>query len=206
VLTNHFLVLVCLSVATVLDLQLHVNQLSPITFPLTLTIVSLPLGMNVIVTTLIAARIWYLSHRKACNMCSAQFPTRTGQATIDFVIESGMLYLVVQLILVILLAIPHPGQFIVGVIAVQIYVRIHYSWKAKIRCKPVVSQNLTGDRTDADSHPRSSWCFKYTERIDSELASIINLNVTPYIVDASAYQYTFVHGTWPLPSHREVCI
>jgi hypothetical protein len=129
VLTNHFLVSVCISV--VIDLQLHVNQNSRIGFPLSLATFSLPLGTNVIVTTLIAARIWYLSPRKARNMSSAQFPTRTGQATIDIVVESGMLYLAVQLILVILFAIPHPAQGIVGVIAVQIYVRIHHSWKAE---------------------------------------------------------------------------
>jgi hypothetical protein len=92
---------------------------------------SLPLGTNVIVTTLIATRIWYLSPRKARNMRSAQFPTRTGQAAIDIVVESGMLYLAVQLIFVVLFAIRHPAQGIVGVIAVQIYVRIHHSWKAE---------------------------------------------------------------------------
>ena len=98
--------------------------------PLCLASFSLPLGTSVIVTTLIATRIWYLSPRKARNMRSAQFPTRTGQATIDIVVESGMLYLAVQLILVILFAISHPAQSIVGAIAVQIYVRIHHSWKA----------------------------------------------------------------------------
>ena len=64
-------------------------------------------------------------------MRSAQFPTKTGQAAIDIVVESGMLYLVVQLIFVILFAIQHPAWGIVGVIAVQIYVRIPHPWKAK---------------------------------------------------------------------------
>ena len=77
-----------------------------------------------IVTSLIAGGIWYLSPRKARNMNSAQFPTRTGRAAIDIVIESGMLYLAVQMVFVILFAIRHPAQGIVGVIAVQIYVRI----------------------------------------------------------------------------------
>jgi len=88
-----------------------------------LATLSLPLGTNVIVTALIAGRIWYLSPRKPRNICSAlwQFPTRIGHATIDIVIESGMLYLAVQLILVILVAIQHPAQSIASVIAVQIY-------------------------------------------------------------------------------------
>jgi hypothetical protein len=83
------------------------------------------------VTTLITARIWYLSPRKARNMGSAQFPTGTGQAAIDIVVESGMLYLAVQIVFVILFSIEHPAQGIVGVIAVQIYVRIPHPWKAE---------------------------------------------------------------------------
>jgi hypothetical protein len=83
------------------------------------------------VTSLIAARIWCLSPRKARNMGSAQFPTRTGQAVIDIVVESGMLYLAVQLVFVILFAIGHPAADIVRVIAVQIYVRIPYRCKAE---------------------------------------------------------------------------
>jgi hypothetical protein len=79
---------------------------------------------NVFVTTLIAMRIWYLSPRKAHDQHSTQFPTGTGRAAIDIVIESGMLYVAVQLVFVVLFAIRHPAQGIVGVIAVQIYVRI----------------------------------------------------------------------------------
>jgi len=115
--------LACIS--AVLYLLLRINPNSPIAppslVPLGLAGFSLPLGTNVIVTTLIATRIWYLSPRKARNMPSAQFPTGTGQAAIDIVVESGMLYLAVQLIFVVLFAIRHPAQGIVGVIAVQIY-------------------------------------------------------------------------------------
>lgn len=115
--------IVCVSV--VLSLLLRINPNSPIAppslVPLGLAAFTLPLGTNVIVTTLISLRIWYLSPRKAHNMRSARFPTGTGQAAIDIVVESGMLYLAVQLIFVILFAIRHPAQGIVGVIAVQIY-------------------------------------------------------------------------------------
>jgi hypothetical protein len=92
--------------------------------PLGLAGFILPLGTNVIVTTLIAMRIWCLSPRKVRDMRSARFPTGTGRAAIDIVVESGMLYLAVQLVFVILFAIRHPAQGVVGVIAVQIYVRI----------------------------------------------------------------------------------
>jgi len=74
----------------------------------------------VIVTTLIAIRIWHLSPRDARGM---RFPTDTGRAAIDIVVESGLLYLIVQLIFVILFAINHPAQGVVSLIAVQIYVR-----------------------------------------------------------------------------------
>ncbi|KAI0277172.1 hypothetical protein BGY98DRAFT_981592 [Russula aff. rugulosa BPL654] len=76
---------------------LSVNPNSPLVSPSDLATYSLPLGTNVIVTSLIAARIWYLSPRKARNVGSAQFPTRTGQAAIEIVVESGMLYLAAQL-------------------------------------------------------------------------------------------------------------
>ena len=99
--------------------------------PLGLAAFFLPLGTNVIVTTLICARIWYLSPRKTRDLRSEHFPTGIGQAVIKIVVESGMLYLVVQLIFVVLMAIEHPAQAIVGVIAVQIYVRIPYPWRAE---------------------------------------------------------------------------
>jgi hypothetical protein len=76
----------------------------------------------VLVTTLIIARIWYLSPRKTHDVLGGRFPTGTGRAAIDMVVESGMLYLVVQLIFVVLFAIGHPAQGIIAAIAVQIYV------------------------------------------------------------------------------------
>ena len=133
VLTNPFLVPVCVSV--VIYFVLHINPNSPIVppslRPLGLAAFFLPLGTNVIVTTLICARIWYLSPRKARDLRSEHFPTGIGQSVIKIVVESGMLYLAVQLILVVLMAIGHPAQLAVGAIAVQIYVRIPYPWKTE---------------------------------------------------------------------------
>ena len=128
VLTNHVLVPVCMSV--LIYVELHINPNMPMVFhagrPLSLNAVFLPLGTNVIVPALICARIWYLSPRKARDMRSAYFPTGTGQAIIKIVVESGMLYLAVQLIFVVLFSIGHPAHVIVAMIAVQIYVRIPY--------------------------------------------------------------------------------
>ena len=132
-LTNHFLVPVFYGVYTYF--VLHINPKSPVVppsvGPLALSTFFLPLGTNVIVTTLICARIWYLSPRKARNMPRAQFSTGTSQTIIKIVVESGMLYLAVQLVLAVLIAIKHRAKIIVGVIAVQIYVRIPYSWIAE---------------------------------------------------------------------------
>ena len=128
-LTDYILALVCYSVELIPNV-LRVDRNLPTNASesraLVLAAYSLPLGTNVIVTTLVAGRIWYLSPRKARNMRSSswQFPTGIGRAAIDIVIESGMLYLAVQLIFVISFAGRLPSVGIVIGISVQIYVRI----------------------------------------------------------------------------------
>ena len=156
----------------------------PSLVPLGLSGFGLPLLTNVIVTTLITMRIWYLSPRNAREIRRAQFPTGTGQAAIDIVIESGMLYLAVQLVFVILFAIRHPAQGIVAVIAVQIYVRI----LSFLRGRTVVNempQNHTGYRTDFDSYPRCSWLVQYPFWTDSQWRCINN--VASQVGNGSAY-------------------
>ena len=135
-LTNYILVSLTVCVSVIIHLLL---RNSPITSPsrglesLGLAAFSLPLGTNVIVTTLIAGRIWYLSPRKPRNIRGMRWkvPTGMGSTAINIVIESGMLYLAAQLIFVTLIAIEHPAQSIAEVIAVQIYVRIPHSWRAE---------------------------------------------------------------------------
>ena len=48
---------------------------------------------------------------------------RLSRAIMAMVVESGALYLAVQLVFVILIALDHPAQNVVSVMAVQIYVR-----------------------------------------------------------------------------------
>ena len=98
--------------------------------PLGLAGIILPLITNVILTTLIALRISYLSPRQVRGMRSTQFTTGTGRAVIEIVIESGMLYLAVQFVFVILFAMQHPARVIFGAITVQIYVRYSVTLKA----------------------------------------------------------------------------
>jgi hypothetical protein len=128
--------------------------------PLGLAGFILPLITNVIVTTLIVMRIWYLSPRKVRDMHSARFPTGTGRAVIDIIVESGMLYLVVQLAWVILFAIGHPAQDIAGVVAVQIYgiaptlilVRVALGLSSNMQSGPI----LSGAAAPSASQPTSS--------------------------------------------------
>lgn len=112
-------------VGAVIHSLLSINPSSPIAppslVPLGLAGFVLPLCTNVFVTAFIAARIWLLSPRKVHDLRGLYFPEGTGRAAIDIVIESGAFYLVVQLVFVVLFAIHHPAQGIVGVIAVQIY-------------------------------------------------------------------------------------
>jgi hypothetical protein len=90
-----------------------------------------PLITNMILTTLIVICIWYLSPRKVQDMWSTQFMVGTSWAVIGIVIESGILYMSVQFIFVVLFAIGHPVQGIIEVMAMQIYV--HYSITLKGR-------------------------------------------------------------------------
>ena len=91
-------------------------------FPLAETCLFLPLGANVVVTILIAGRIWYHSPHNIDDLGPVGVLFRTGRAALGIVIESGMLYLAAQLTFVVLFIIRHPAQDIALVIAVQIYV------------------------------------------------------------------------------------
>ena len=82
---------------------------------------------NTIVTTLIVVRIWQLSPCKRSDMLGADFQRETtGRTAIIIIVESGMFYLVVQLVYCILFAIHHPAQEIIGAVAVQVYVRLRH--------------------------------------------------------------------------------
>ena len=102
---------------------------------------------NTIVTILIVARIWYLSPRKRREALGASFPTDTGRAAIVIIVESGVLYLVVQAIYCALFVLRHPAQNVMTGIAVQIYVRIR-SLERELVLDLILHHNHTGYRTD----------------------------------------------------------
>jgi len=84
---------------------------------------TLPLVTNFLITFLIVGRIYYLgSYRRkfATGTVWSSSSDKLNKAS-AILIESGTIYLVVQLVLVILFAIHHPAQGIVAGIAVQVY-------------------------------------------------------------------------------------
>jgi hypothetical protein len=139
-----------------------------------LAVFILPLCTNAIVTTLIVIRIWYLSPEKRRDMLGANFPTGVGRTAIVMVIESGMLYVAVQLVFVILFAVRHPAQAIIAGIVVQVYVRIRH-----LKGKSLWNRylNHTGHRTDTDSHPHLSRLLTYAIRTDFHIRVAARVNI-----------------------------
>lgn len=90
--------------------------------PLVLAGYSLPLCANILVTSLIVYRIWYMSFPLPNS------PQIVAQATsrraMMLVIESGALYLFIQLVYVVVFALASPAKPLTSVVAIQIYVRL----------------------------------------------------------------------------------
>ncbi|KAG6334145.1 hypothetical protein ID866_4952 [Astraeus odoratus] len=110
-------------IAGVANLVLSINPTSPApphaVVPLGLAGYTLPLCTNVIVTSLIVFRIWYTSY---ILPSSPPFAGQTAaRRAMMLIIESGLLYLLTQLVYVVLFALEHPATGIIAVIAVQIY-------------------------------------------------------------------------------------
>jgi hypothetical protein len=118
---------VAVSIAEVVHLVIHTHETSP-TLPASVVrwnsvVFIAKVCANLMVTVLIVVRMWYLSPRKRRDFLGANLSTGTGWAAIVIVIESGVLYLVAQIIPLILYAIRHPALGLVSSMSVQIYVR-----------------------------------------------------------------------------------
>ena len=98
----------------------------PAIIPLGLATYSLPLATNVITTGLIVGKLRWMLHSTvlAGGRSTGMFQRGYGavQRAAGIFIESGVLYLITQLILVVLFSIDHPANLIVSEIAVQVYV------------------------------------------------------------------------------------
>jgi len=108
-------------------LLLVINPTSPVPptaiVPLTTAGYALPLCTNVMVTGLIASRIWYISRIAVMDEHGKRVMKRvpTGGHSMMLIIESGALYLVTQLIFVILVATRNPAEAVLSLAGTQIY-------------------------------------------------------------------------------------
>lgn len=88
---------------------------------------AIPLGFNIIVTSLIVGRIWWYGRRVGRILYEKQVSGVNGmshlRSVMSMIIESGALYLAVQMVFLTLFAMNHPAQGVIVPIAVQIYVR-----------------------------------------------------------------------------------
>ena len=96
----------------------------PVAFvPLQIAGYVLPLCTNVMSTSLILYAIRNITMLGGSSLSNLPSTTRISQAAVVIIVESGMLYLAVQLVLVVLVSLDHPAQDVVAPIALQIYVR-----------------------------------------------------------------------------------
>lgn len=79
-----------------------------------------PLCTNAAVTGLIIGKIWHMSKDTALY----ELPTRPAtRAAVRVIIESGVLYFVMQLVFAVTFGVNNPGKAIMVLITTPIYVR-----------------------------------------------------------------------------------
>ncbi|KAH9852244.1 hypothetical protein C2E23DRAFT_921780 [Lenzites betulinus] len=106
----------------VLTLDPNAPIAPPALVPLGLAGYALPLATNVLTTALIVARLWHTASTAEARCRGRMAGTvRAAQHAVAIIVESGLLYLAAQLVLVVLFALSHPAQAVVAVMAVQIY-------------------------------------------------------------------------------------
>ncbi|KAG1746892.1 hypothetical protein EDB19DRAFT_331343 [Suillus lakei] len=109
------------------SLVLSINPTSPVPpteiVPLTIAGYALPLCTNIIVTGLIAGRLWYLSRIVIIDEHGKSVISKiaAGGRPMMLIIESGALYLVTQLIFVVLVAIQNNAESVLSLAGTQIY-------------------------------------------------------------------------------------
>ncbi|KIP07252.1 hypothetical protein PHLGIDRAFT_19240 [Phlebiopsis gigantea 11061_1 CR5-6] len=86
--------------------------------PMGLASFILPLCTNVMVTTLIIGRIWYMTHEAATFSMQRNSAT---QKAMNIIIESGALYFAVQCVFVVTYAMQHPAEYAMILITPPIY-------------------------------------------------------------------------------------
>ncbi|KAF8463551.1 hypothetical protein DFH94DRAFT_857376 [Russula ochroleuca] len=113
------------SLAYVDHFLIHANKLAPIP-PASIirwnfVVFIVKVCSNLMVTVLIVVRVWKLSPHNRRDILGANLPTGIGWAAIVIAIESGVLYLVAQIVPLILYIIRHPAVALVSYMSVQVY-------------------------------------------------------------------------------------
>lgn len=111
----------------------HLQPSSPPLVKIGTAVLVLPLFTNVFVTFLIVGRIVSIasSTHGQCPKKKSRSVRTTGHSSADglvwhaasIVVESGLMYLVAQLVLVVLFSLENPAYKILGCLVIQIYVR-----------------------------------------------------------------------------------
>ena len=113
----------CIAVVAHIAISLSPEDEPPAAFiPLQTAGYVLPLCTNIMATGIILYGIWRTTASRDTTIKMLPSTWRMSRAAMATVVESGLLYLVVQLILVVVTALGHPAQGVVAVMAVQIYV------------------------------------------------------------------------------------
>ncbi|KAG1756995.1 hypothetical protein EDB19DRAFT_1865806 [Suillus lakei] len=107
------------------SLLLSINPTSPVPptqiVPLTIAGYVLPLCTNIMVTGLIAGRLWYISRIPVVDEHGKPVMFKIAARPMMLIIESGALYMVTQLIFVVLVAIQNPAEAVLSLAGTQIY-------------------------------------------------------------------------------------
>ncbi|KAG2134583.1 uncharacterized protein EDB93DRAFT_1092686 [Suillus bovinus] len=109
------------------SLVLSIDPTSPVPpvkiVPLIIAGYALPLCTNIMVTGLIAGRLWYISRIPIVDEHGniAILKIAAGGRPMMFIIESDALYMVTQLIFVVLVAIRNPAEGVLSLAGTQVY-------------------------------------------------------------------------------------
>ena len=104
-------------------------------------------------TGLLALKIWMMTrtrHVTSGGGYRLHRSVRLAGHVIAVIVESGLIYLATQLVLVVLVSIKHPAEAIVGVIAVQVYVSTLCPWLTI--CPLIYQLGAPGHRSYVDCH------------------------------------------------------
>lgn len=112
---------------TGLDILMNIDptapQAPPEVRPLGTAAFALPLATNFLITISTVTRLYMMGSRaRSASSGDLMHTTSYIHKATAIVIESGLLYLIAQLVFVVLFAIGHPAQGIAAVVAVQVYV------------------------------------------------------------------------------------